>query len=95
MMQHVRTRGGCGPSGVEARRWPCRDDVRQEAQRRINASGYTRARARALATGAAIPEAIRRFALQVAAVAETLSATPPIPADFQSDRYWPALERPA
>ena len=94
-MQHVRFRIVGGDAATDVRRWPCRDDVRQEAQRRLNASGYTRARARALATGSAIPEAIRHFALQVGYVADTLAALTPIPQDFQSDRYWPAVDPPA
>ncbi|WP_258158855.1 hypothetical protein [Rhizobium sp. TH2] len=92
MMQHVRFRVVGGFAAEAARRWPCRDDVRQEAQRRINASGYTRYRAKALATGAMIPDAIRHFALQVNYVAEALSVLQPIPEDFQSDAYWPAPE---
>jgi hypothetical protein len=92
MMQHVRFRVVGGYAAEAARQWPCRDDVRQEAQRRINASGYIRYRAKALATGAMIPDAIRHFALQANYVAETLSALKPIPEDFQSDAYWPTLE---
>ena len=91
-MQHVRFRIVGGNAAADARRWPCRDDVRQEAQRRINASGYTRYRAKSLATGAAIPEPIRHFALQVNYVAEALSGLNPIPEDFQLDFYWPVLE---
>lgn len=92
MMQHIRFRVVGGTSVAEARRWPCREDVRLEAQRRLNASGYTRHRARALATGAEIPETIRHFALQINFVADQLTALKPIPQDFQSDLYWPALD---
>lgn len=92
MMQHMRFRVVGGNAAIEATLWPCRDDVRREAQRRINASGYTRARAKSLATGSAIPEAITHFALQVNYVAEKLLALAPIPHDFQADRYWPVLE---
>jgi hypothetical protein len=92
MMQHMRFRVVGGSSTVEARRWPCREDVRLEAQRRLNASGYTRHRARALATGADIPEPIRNYALQVNFVADTLTALKPIPQDFQLDSYWPVLD---
>ena len=92
MMQHVRFRVVGGYAAEGARQWPCRDDVRQEAQRRINASGYTRHRAKALATGAMIPDTVRHFALQVNYVAEALSVLKPIPEDFHSDVYWPALE---
>ena len=92
MMQHVRFRVVGGYAAEAARQWPCRDDVRQEAQRRINASGYTRHRAKALATGTVIPDTIRHFALQVNYVAEALAVLKPIPEDFQSDVYWPALE---
>ena len=92
MMQHMRFRIVAGTSTVEARRWPCREDVRLEAQRRLNASGYTRHRARALATGADIPETVRHFALQVNFVVEKLTSLKPIPQDFQSDIYWPVLD---
>lgn len=92
MTQHMRFRIVGGYSAGGARRWPCREDVRQEAQRRLNAAGYTRHRARALATGVDIPEAMRNFALQVGFVVEKLTLLKPIPEDFQSDIYWPTLE---
>jgi hypothetical protein len=92
MMQHMRFRVVGDHSTMEARRWPCREDVRLEAQRRLNASGYTRHRARALATGRDIPDAMRNFAMQVAFVSEKLAALKPIPQNFQSDLYWPTLE---
>jgi hypothetical protein len=92
MMQHIRFRVVAGTSAIDARQWPCREDVRMEAQRRLNASGYTRHRARALATGADMPEAIRHFALQINFVADALTALKPIPQDFQSDIYWPPFE---
>jgi hypothetical protein len=91
MMQHIRFRVVAG-TVVEARQWPCREDVRLEAQRRLNASGYTRHRARSLATGAEIPQTIRHYAVQINFVADTLIALKPIPQDFQSDIYWPTLE---
>jgi hypothetical protein len=92
MMQHYRFRVVGGTSTVEARQWPCRDDVRQEAQRRLNASGYSRYRAKALATGTEIPEPIHHFALQIGFVVEKLTSIKPIPDDFRSDVYWPVLE---
>jgi hypothetical protein len=92
MMQHIRFRIVGGTSTLEALQWPCRDDVRQEAQRRLNASGYTRCRARALATGADMPEAMRHFALQVNFVVDKLTTLRPIPQDFQSDTYWPVSD---
>lgn len=92
MMQHFRFRVVGGHSTAEARHWPCRDDVRQEAQRRLNASGYTRHRAKALATGTDIPEAVRYYALQINFVVEKLTAIRPIPDDYQSDSYWPVLD---
>lgn len=92
MMQHIRFRIVAGTE-ADARRWPCREDVRLEAQRRLNASGYTRHRGRSLATGVEIPETIRHYALQVNFVADTLIALKPIPHDFQSDIYWPVLDK--
>jgi len=93
MMQHVRFRVVGGHAADGARRWPCRDDIHREAQRRINASGYTRHRAKSLATGAMIPDTIRHFVLQVNYVTEALAALKPIPEDFQSDAYWPTLDQ--
>lgn len=92
MMQHIRFRVGGNDSAAKGHRWPCRDDVRQEAQRRLNVSGYNRHRARALATGTDMPEAIRHFALQIALVSEKLTLQKPIPEDYQSDVHWPALD---
>lgn len=91
MMQHIRFRVGGQVSTGQAQRWPCRDDVRQEAQRRLNASGYNRHRARALATGKDMPEAIHDYALEIALVSEKLIMQKPIPEDYQSNTYWPAL----
>ena len=91
MMQHSRLRI-VGGTSTEARQWPCREDVRLEAQRRLNASGYMRHRARSLATGADMPETIRFYALQISFVADALTALKPIPQDFQSDSYWPSLD---
>ncbi|MBX9454860.1 MAG: hypothetical protein KL863_01835 [Rhizobium sp.] len=92
MMQHIRFRVVGGHSTVEARQSPCREDVRLEAQRRLNAAGFTRYRARALATGADIPETVRHYALQIDFVIKKLTALKPIPQDFQLDIYWPVLE---
>ncbi|RYH08618.1 MAG: hypothetical protein EON57_05320 [Alphaproteobacteria bacterium] len=92
MMQHVRFRLVGGSSTPDAWQWPCRDDVRQEAQRRLNNSGYSRHRARALATGTDMPECFVHFALQVNFVVDKLTALKPIPQDFQSDIYWPVFD---
>ncbi|AGS23580.1 hypothetical protein [Rhizobium etli] len=73
---------GCGPS---------RDDVRREAARRLDASGYHTSRIREFATGAPMPGALRYLSLQLDFVAEALSRLDPIPLDFRSDAYWPAF----
>lgn len=91
MMQHTRFRIVAG-TVADARQWPCREDVRLEAQRRLNVAGYTRYRARSLATGVEIPETIRNYALQINFVSDKLTALKPIPHDFQSDIYWPVLD---
>lgn len=92
MMQHMRFRVVGGHPATEARQWPCREDVKLEGRRRLNASGYMRHRARALATGADIPDAFRHYALQIGFVVEKLVLLKPIPEDFQSDIYWPTLD---
>ena len=69
---------------------PDRDDVRREAIRRLNESGYHPSRIRASATGAPIPAALRYLSMQIDFAAEALSRLDPIPADFRSDGYWPA-----
>ncbi|OWV86411.1 hypothetical protein ATY78_23420 [Rhizobium sp. R635] len=72
----------CGPS---------RDDVRREAARRLDESGYHISRVREFATGAPMPTALRYLSLQIDFVAEALSRLDPIPLDFRSDAYWPAF----
>jgi hypothetical protein len=69
---------------------PNRDDLRREAARRLERLLHGQYKARALATGAPVPQHIRDLALQYDFVVETLSALKPIPADFRSDIYWPS-----
>ncbi|MBP2238361.1 hypothetical protein J2Z31_004898 [Sinorhizobium kostiense] len=64
--------------------------VREEAERRIRASGYEQWRVRSLATGAPIPSSIRYLKMQIDFVAEKLAQLSPIPHDFADDKYWPA-----
>ncbi|MBX5146433.1 hypothetical protein [Rhizobium lentis] len=76
---------------LEVGRGPSRDDVRREAARRLDASGYHLSRVREFATGAPMPASLRYLSLQINFVAETLSKLDPIPLDFCSDAYWPAF----
>ncbi|MBX4927472.1 hypothetical protein [Rhizobium binae] len=69
---------------------PNRDDVRREAVRRLNESGYHPSRIREFVTGAPMPAALRYLSMQIDFAAEALSRLDPIPADFRSDGYWPA-----
>jgi hypothetical protein len=91
MMNMVLLRVVGGTSVGDAPRLPTREDVRKEAARRLGALGYAQHNARALATGANIPARIRALALQINFVADSISALDVIPADFQSDVYWPSL----
>lgn len=69
---------------------PNRDDVRKEAARRIEGSGYHLSRIREFATGAPMPATLRYLRMQIDFAAEALARLDPIPADFRSDSYWPA-----
>ncbi|AJC81292.1 hypothetical protein IE4803_CH04153 [Rhizobium etli bv. phaseoli str. IE4803] len=69
---------------------PNRDDVRREAVRRLNDSGYHPSRIREFVTGAPMPAALQYLSMQIDFAAEALSRLDPIPADFRSDGYWPA-----
>ena len=80
-----------GTSVGDVPRLPDREDVRKEAARRLGALGYARHNARALATGANIPNRVRHLALQINFVADTLMALDEVPLDFKSDAYWPSL----
>ncbi|CAD7046747.1 hypothetical protein REJC140_04131 [Pseudorhizobium endolithicum] len=66
------------------------DEVRREADRRLRALDYERLSNRERMTGVPVPREIRYLAMQINFVADTLSALGVIPADFRSDRYWPA-----
>lgn len=68
---------------------PAAADVHAEARRRIRLSGYDVWCRRALATGVAMPAALRHLKLQIAFSAEVLARLEPIPDDFRSDVYWP------
>lgn len=69
---------------------PTADDVLREARRRLSTGDIDPYRVRALATGRAVPNAVRYRMMQIEFVANTLCALRPIPADFADDRYWPA-----
>ena len=68
---------------------PAAADVHAEARRRIRLIGYDVWCRRALATGTAVPAALRHLKLQIAFSAEVLARLEPIPDDFRSDVYWP------
>jgi hypothetical protein len=74
---------------------PCKSDVSQEAERRLQAVGYPKWRNREAATGIPMPREIKYLAMQIDYVAEALSALSSIPKDFRSDIYWPASEAAA
>ncbi|MBB4574987.1 hypothetical protein PYR71_28695 [Rhizobium sp. MC63] len=76
--------------GLGAGRGPNRDDVRREAARRLNESGYHLSRVREFATGVPMLASLKYLSLQIDFAAETLSRLDPIPEDFRSDGYWPA-----
>ncbi len=75
---------------IDLPRLPNREDVRKEAARRIDESGYHLSRIREFATGAPMPAALRYLRMQIDFAAEALVRLDPIPADFRSDSYWPA-----
>lgn len=69
---------------------PTPGDVQREAGRRIKAAGFDEEAVRAFMSGRAMPDALRYFKLKVEFAGEALARLSPIPADFRSDRYWPA-----
>jgi hypothetical protein len=75
---------------AEAGPGPSREDVRQEANRRLKESGYHPSRIREFATGVPMLASLKYLSLQIDFAAETLSRLDPIPDDFRSDGYWPA-----
>jgi hypothetical protein len=77
--------GGRHASGV-----PTPEDVRREAARRIKAAGFDEAAVREFMTGRAMPDWLKYFKLKVEFAGDALARLSPIPADFRSDRYWPA-----
>lgn len=79
-----------GGKAVETRSVTGPARIREEAQRRIRASGYEQWRVRSLATGAPIPSPIRYLKMQIDFIAEKLGQLNPIPQDFADDKYWPA-----
>ncbi|MGO7428312.1 hypothetical protein ACCT09_53520, partial [Rhizobium ruizarguesonis] len=74
----------------EEGRGPSKDDVRREAARRLNESGYHLSRIREFATGVPMLASLKYLSLQIDFAAETLSRHDPIPEDFHADGYWPA-----
>ncbi|MBY3169800.1 hypothetical protein [Rhizobium laguerreae] len=71
-------------------RGPSRDDVRREAARRIDESGYHLSRIREFATGVPMLASLKHLSLQIDFAGEVLSRLDPIPDDFRADGYWPA-----
>jgi hypothetical protein len=65
------------------------EDVEAEANRRLRSVKLNEWRTREFITGQSMPAHIRHFALQVGFAAEAISRLSPIPADFDSDVYWP------
>ena len=83
-------RGNVCEANIRSTLPPDENDVRREARRRLDALDVDRWRNREKATGMPVPRNIRYLAMQIAFVADALSALPSVPADFQSDIYWPA-----
>jgi hypothetical protein len=74
------------------RRRPDHEDVRREAERRLDASGYHRSRVMEFAVGVPMPASLRYLAMQIEFAAEAICRLDRIPADFDSDLYWPKLD---
>jgi hypothetical protein len=74
---------------------PGKQDIAEEADRRLQAIGYGRWRAREAATGILMPREVKYLGMQIGFVAQALSALASVPQDFRSDIYWPASEATA
>jgi hypothetical protein len=68
---------------------PTANDVRSEAERRLQLAGWGRWQDRRAATGCAIPRELQYLAMQITYVADAIVRLANIPADFRSDVYWP------
>ena len=79
------------PSQQRSMRAPSVDveDVEAEARRRLKAIRLEQWRTREFLTGTPMPDDIRMLALQIDYAAKAISRLSPIPADFDSDVYWP------
>ena len=67
------------------------EDVEAEARRRLKAIRLDQWRTREYLTGTPMPDDVRQLALQIDYAAKAISRLSPIPADFDSDVYWPRL----
>jgi hypothetical protein len=69
-----------------------KDRVYAEGQRRIEAAGVARYQARERLTGLPMPHHLKVLKLQIEFATSAIATLSPLPADYMSDRYWPALE---
>ena len=67
------------------------EDVEAEARRRLRTIKLNEWRTREFITGQPMPDDVRHYALQVDYAATAIARLSPIPADFDSDVYWPRL----
>lgn len=67
------------------------EDVEAEARRRLKAIKLDEWRTREFITGRPMPEDVRHLAMQVDFAAKAIARLSPIPADFDSDVYWPRI----
>lgn len=95
-MRFAVIEGGLGQAGAEAsgsfrRQALDVEDIEAEARRRLKAIKLDEWRTREFVSGYPMPADIKHLALQIEFAAQALARLSPIPADFDSDVYWPQV----
>ena len=66
-----------------------KQDVKNEARRRIEETNLSWYVEREVSGGTAIPDEIKTYCAEVRAASDDIEANDPIPADYADDKYWP------
>jgi hypothetical protein len=89
------TQGDAPAFDATAKAQPDRQDVEEEAARRLRLLHYEGWRRRELLVGISMPREIRYLAMQIQFAAQAIASLKRIPPDFRMDSYWPATEAAA
>lgn len=84
--------GGRGGASAQRVSSDPKGAIVSEGRRRLDAAGLERFEARERLTGVPVPRDLRNFKLQIEFAVRALSSLTPIPADIETDKYWPSLQ---